>query len=173
MNRNDFIDVSMIGRAAYAVMCAEKYAVTKYPDRNWKPLFNWMWELTSDYFDEWYYRFMEILPEYLYEFDNYKDANFEYLTEEDYDYYSSFLKDIDSNMSSLLEIPAKISMVYCYMPIPGRGNESIDLLLDAARILEENGIEPPDTSAVAFSSFSEKDGWGEPFDGSRLSVVLR
>lgn len=172
MNRNDFNDISMIGRAAYAVMCAEKYAVTKYADKNWKPLFAWMWNLTSEYFDEWYYRFMEVLPEYLYEFDNYKDAEFEYLTEEKYNYYTSFLKDIDGNMTSLLEIPAKISMVYSYMPIPGRGIESIDMVLDAVRILEDNDIEPPDADVVAFSTFSEKDGWGEPFDGTKLSIVL-
>ena len=141
----DFNNISMIGRFAYAVMCAEKYALAKYPEKDWRPLFSWMWQGTSDYFDEWYYRFMEILPEYLYEFNSYKDADFEYLSEEDYNYYSEFLKDIDENMETLLVIPTKIS---------------------------DSDIDLPEIKDVAFSSFEEKNGWGEPFDGTKLSIIL-
>jgi len=173
MNKKiDFADVSMIGRAAYSIMCAERYALAKYPDKDWKPLFLWMWRCTSDYFDEWYYHFMEILPEYLYEFDNYKDAQFDYLTEEDYNYYAALLKDIDKNMEELIVIPTRIAMVYSYMPIPGKGKESIKLVNDALTILKKNSIGLPDPATVAFSRFSEKNGWGEPFDGSQLSIII-
>ena len=168
----DFNNISMVGRFAYSVMCAERYAVIKYPDKNWKPLFAWMWKGTSEYFDEWYYRFSEILPEYLYEFDNYKDSGFEYLSEEDYDYYSAFLKGIDRNMEVLLSIPAEISMIYCYTTIPGTGKESIDLVKKSIKILKDNRIELPDPELVAFSRFSEKNGWGNDFEGRELSIVL-
>ena len=168
----DFTNISMIGRAAYAVMCAERYAMAEYPDKDWKPLFTWMWQITSDYFDEWYYRFMEILPEYLYEFDNYKDADFEYLSEEDYNYYADFLKDIDTNMADLLKIPTDISMVYSYTEIPGVGKESIDLVNKAIKILKKAHIELPPIDEVARSLFSEKNGWGENFDGTKLSIIL-
>ena len=173
MKRNyDFSNISMNGRAAYAVMCAERYALAKFPDKDWKPLFTWMWQITSDYFDEWYYKYMEILPEYLYEFDNYKDAEFDYLSENDYDYYADFLRDIDKNMETLMVIPADIAMVYCYTTIPGKGKEGIDLVNKAIQILRENGIELPDSKSVEFSPFSEKDGWGESFDGTKLSIIL-
>lgn len=168
----DFSNISMIGRAAYAVMCAERYALAKYPGKDWKPFFTWMWQLTSVCFDEWYYRFMEILPEYLYEFDNYKDADFDYLTEEQYAYYADFLKDIDESMEKLINIPAEISMVYCYTSIPGKGEESLELVQKAINILEENNIDLPDPEDVAFSKFTERNGWGNEFDGTRLSIVL-
>lgn len=168
----NFSDISMNGRIAYAIMCAERYALSKYPEKNWKPLFTWMWKCTSDYFDEWYYRFMEILPEYLYEFDNYKDAQFDYLSEKDYNYYSAFLRDIDKNMEKLIVIPTKIAMVYSYMPIPKEGKESIKLVYAAIKILEDNNINLPDPTTVAFSKFSEKNGWGNPFDGKVLSIII-
>ena len=171
-NKYDFTNVSMIGRFAYAVMCAEKYALAKYPEKDWKPLFTWMWKGTSEYFDEWWYRFMEILPEYLYEFDNYKDADFDYLGEEDYNYYTEFLKDIDKNMEELLVIPGEIAMVYSYTSIPGKGKESIDLVKKSIKILEDNNIELPDPKEIEFSSFDEKNGWGEKFDGTKLSIIL-
>ncbi len=168
----DFSGISLSGRIAYTIMCAERYALAKYPEKNWKPLFTWMWKCTSDYFDEWYYRFMEILPEYLYEFDNYKDAQFEYLSEQDYNYYSDFLKDIDKNMKKLMVIPTKIAMVYSYMSIPEEGKESIKLVCSAAKILKDNNIELPDPTAVSFSKFTEKNGWGNPFDGKKLSIII-
>ncbi len=91
-------------------MCAERYALAKYPEKDWKPLFKWMWKDTSDYFDEWWYRLIEILPEYLYEFENYKDAAFDYFSEENYNYYAKFLKDIDRNMKELLVTAADFTM---------------------------------------------------------------
>lgn len=172
MTNTSFSAISMNGRAAYAVMCAERYALAKYPDKDWNPLFTWMWKCTSDHFDEWYYRFMEILPEYLYEFDNYKDSQFDYLSEEDYKYYTEFFHDIDKNMEELLVIPTKIAMVYAYEPIPGEGKESIKLVEKAVHILKSNAVEVPNPKQVAFSSFSEKNGWGESFEGTKLSVLL-
>ena len=169
---NDFSDISLCGRIAYVIMCAERYALKKFPNKNWKPLFSWMWKVTSDYFDEWYYRFMEILPEYLYEFDNYKDAGFEYLSEDDYKYYSAFLKDIDKGMEELMKAVTDLSMVYCYTNIPGKGEESIRIVKKAQKILKKKGIELPDIKAVSFSKFSEKNGWGTAFDGKKLSIIL-
>lgn len=146
--------------------------IANYPEKDWKPLFKWMWQITSEYFDEWYYRFTKILPEYLYEFDNYKDADFDYLSEEDYNYYINFLKNIDSNMIDLLKIPADISMVYCYTVIPDVGKESITLVNRAIQILNNAHIELPPIDAVKFSAFSEKNGWGKNFDGTILSIIL-
>lgn len=170
--KNNFDAISLCGRFAYSVMCAERYAVAKYPEKDWKRLFSWLWKGTSGYFDEWYYHFMEILPKYLYEFDNYKDAAFDYLSEDDYNYYVEFLKNIDKNMERLLEIPSEISMVYSYTSIPGKGRESINLVNEAISILEENSIKLPAHTDVEFSSFSENNGWGNPFEGEFLSIIL-
>ena len=106
------------------------------------------------------------------EFDNYKDAGFEYLSEDDYKYYSAFLKDIDKGMEELMKAVTDLSMVYCYTNIPGKGEESIRIVKKAQKILKENGIELPDVNAVSFSKFSEKNGWGNAFDGKKLSIIL-
>ncbi len=168
----DFSNISITGRIAYSIMCAEEYAIYKYPNKDWKPLFTWMWKCTSEYFDEWYYHFSEILPEYLYEFNNYEDAHFEYLSKQDYNFYHALFKDIDKNMEELIVIPADISMIYCYTEIPENGKESIHLLNKAINILRKNNIRLPNPEKVSFSSFSEKHGWGNQFDGAKLSKIL-
>ncbi len=167
----DFTKISMNGRLAYTIMCAERYAIANYPLKEWKRLFSWLWKATSSFYDEWYYRFMEILPEYLYEFKNYEDSNFDYLSKEDYMFYYELLKDVDVNMKTLIKIPTDISMIYSYMPIPGIGEDSIKLVNKSIKILKNKMIELPDPTQILFSSFEEKNGWGEQFDGKKLSII--
>ena len=54
---------------AYLILCAELYVKTLNPDKDWSVLSKWMWDATSEYWDEWDSKFMEIIPEFLYEFD--------------------------------------------------------------------------------------------------------
>ncbi len=169
----DFTKISMNGRLAFTIMCAERYAIANYPLKDWKRLFAWLWKATSSFYDEWYYRFMEVLPEYLYEFKNYEDSNFDYLTREEYTFYHELLKDVDDNMKTLIKISADISMIYCYMPIPSFGEESIKLVNKSIKILKNKKIELPDPTQISFSSFEEKNGWGEQFDGKKLSIICK
>ena len=76
-------------------------------------------------------------------------------------------------MEELLAIPGKIAMVYSYTSIPGKGKESIDLIKKSIKILEENDIKLPDPKKIEFSSFDEKNGWGNNFDGTYLSIILK
>ena len=62
---------------------------------------------------------------------------------------------------------------YAYTSIPGTGQESIKSVDNILGILEKNSLEPPSLDKVKFSSFSERDGRGEPFDKFQLSIILR
>lgn len=39
-------------------------------------------------------------------------------------------------------------------------------------ILEKEKVELPNPKAVSFSKFSERDGWGNDFDGKGLSRII-
>ena len=62
--------VSMNGRMAYSIMCVEKYLISIYPERDWNALARKMWDVTNMPWDDWSERFIEIIPQYLFEFDN-------------------------------------------------------------------------------------------------------
>lgn len=85
------INVSVLGRVAYAIMCFEKYAVTVYPNVDFSPVAEIMWSIIdgSNYLDESSYRYIEIVPECLFEFKSYEESNFEYLSKEEYDLFTS------------------------------------------------------------------------------------
>lgn len=61
----DFKTISIRGRIAYGIMCAESYALSKFPDRDWKPLFQVLWGISRDdvYWDEWASDVIDRLPE--------------------------------------------------------------------------------------------------------------
>ena len=172
MRRKDFENISMIGRMAYGILCVESYLQSRFPDDDWTTLSELMWEATSSYWDEWDNKFIEVIPEYLFEKVSFVESAFDCLTETEYNSFTELLKDKPSAVNDLLMKLHELQEVYCYTNIPGRGDEAIQIVLDICGILTQEGVELPSVSFVEFSSFSEKNGWGEQFDGRKLSFVL-
>jgi len=180
-NRDDLSKVSMNGRMAYIILCIEKFLLTKYPEKNWKELSKRMWKVTSIPWDVWIDEFIEIIPQYLFEFDNYDESDFEELSEEEYKYYSDLYDgitegledDSTDELNCLLNSLKELEEVYCYTSIPGIGEESLDIIYKVCCILADNNVSIPNTGIVAFSSFVEKNGWGETFDGNKLSLFAK
>ena len=172
MKASDFDNISMNGRMAYAILCIEKYLITEYPKENWTEQSKIMWGATSMYWDEWDDKFIEVIPEYLFEFNTYAESGFEKISEEEYNSFVTLLKDKPATVNNLLMKLHRIQEVYCYSSIPDNGKEASQLVLDICDILDQNGVTLPDVNAVTFSSFSERDGWGNKFDGTKLSLIL-
>ncbi|MBR1472483.1 MAG: hypothetical protein IJ600_12700 [Lachnospiraceae bacterium] len=172
MKISDFNNISMNGRMAYAILCVEKYLKEKYPDDNWDDLSKLMWTVTSIYWDEWDNKFIEIIPEYLFEFNSYAESDFEEISEDEYNSFVALLRDKSDTINQLLMKLHKIQEVYSYSSIPDNGKEASQLVLDIYHILEQGDIALPDLDIVSFSNFSERDGWGNKFDGTKLSLIL-
>lgn len=168
----DFNDISMIGRMAYGILCVESYLLNKYPHDDWKPLASLMWEATSSYWDTWDWKYIEVIPEFLFEKATFEESSFDYLTKESYDCFSTLLKGKDDNVNTLLIKLHELQEVYSYTSIPGKGKEASQLIVDMCETLNQENIPLPDLAKVRFSKFSERDGWGEQFDGSTLSQIL-
>lgn len=171
--------ISMNGRMAYIILCIEKYLLQKYPDKDWKDLSCRMWRATSEPWDEWIDEFIEIIPQYLFEFDNYDESDFEELSEEEYDYFVELYEGVSEGLCDnpsdkvnyMLNSLKELEEVYCYTSIPGIGKEAIDILAKVASVLVEENVELPDVSIVEFSAFVDKNGWGENFDGTNISLI--
>lgn len=166
--------ISLRGRIVYAIMCAEKYASTKFPSNAWKLVFKPFWEICeSETWDEWSDKVLEYIPEILLEFDSYESSDFDYLPKSEYEQIRKLFKTTNKNVNTILYNIRKIELAYSYSSISGIGKESLDIIEEIVKILEKEKIELPDPQRVAFSKFSEKNGWGEPFDGKGLSIILK
>lgn len=72
-------------------------------------------------FGEWDYRFIEIIPGFLFEFDNYEDSDFEYLSESEYKHFTSLLRDTDDDFNRILLALHETVEVYEYIRNLGYG----------------------------------------------------
>ena len=176
---NKLADVSMNGRMAYTIMCVEAYLVSKYSDRDWTIVSREMWKATNEYWDIFYDAFCELLPEIFLTYDSYNEDLAKSISEEEFKIIKQLYAGIttgsedESNdeFAQMIRKPFDFCMAYEGTGI-GDGSEGYAIIKEAEKILTENGISLPDYHKVLFSSFSEKNGWGNDFDGRPLSVIL-
>ena len=180
VNKESFYNISMNGRMAYAILCIEKYVSTLYPDKDWSPLSKKMWEVTCESWDEWIDTFIEVIPQYLFEFDSYEESDFENLTKDEYELFVELFSgvsdgeydDCSDKVGYIINSLKLLEEVYAYSTVPTVGEESIDIILSICAVLESDNVEVPPVELVEFSSFEERNGWGNQFNGEDLSIIL-
>ncbi len=176
---NKLSETSMKGRMAYTIMCVEAFLTTKYPERDWTIISREMWKSTNEYWDDFYDAFCELLPEIFLAYNSYNKDLAKSISEEEFSIvkklYDGITKGIEDDsedeVNYMLNKPYEMAMVYEGTTI-GDGQESFDIIEATERVLIKNNINLPDYTKVLFSSASEKNGWGNEFDGTHLSIIL-
>lgn len=177
---NRFEDISMMGRMAYVVMCVEKYLTEKYSERDWEPISKIMWKATSVDWATWSSIYSAYIPDVLLEYDEYSEDEFGKIFDETtyhrlLDLYEGITDgsedDPEDELNYLLNKPFEMAMVYEGTKI-GNGEDAYTIIKETERILKTNNIQLPDEEKVAFSKSSERDGWGNYFNGEFLSIIL-
>ena len=174
MNKHDFYGVSILGMVAYCVMCLENYVLEAYPGRDLAPVLRLAWGIVGPdgYIDENAYRYMEVIPEYLFEFDDYDAARFEYLTKAEFVELRMLLNPDDSTRDLVMHRIYDVAICYAYSAVAAPPREVVDLVFDSIGCLREHGIPLPDFDLVRGFSFSEFHGWGVHINPEGLSRVL-
>ena len=170
----------MNGRMAYVIMCVERFLVALYPERDWSPVARKMWKATADNWADWANEYCEIIPDFILSTDGYDAEEYEYISEEEYHAFLNLYNgitagredDISDIVNYMLNKPYEMSMVYEGTVI-GDGKESIIIIENTESILLKNDIALPDSDLLTFSPFSQKNGWGNDFNGEELSVILK
>lgn len=176
---NNLSSVSMNGRMAYTIMCVEVFLKSLYYDRDWSVVSKAMWEATSTNWGDWPYKYSSYIPDVLFEYDGYSDDMAESFSEAAYHQLLNLYKGItkgsegdpSDEVNYMLNLPYEMAMVYEGTTI-GDGEESFKIIADAEAILLKHGLPIPDYRKVLFSSIQELNGWGNDFDGTRLSIIL-
>ncbi len=165
--------LSIRGRVAYVIMCFEKYVTLKYPATDWTRVDDMMWKICdgSDYIDNSAYKYMEIIPEFLYEFDDYVKADFDYLSEDDFNYFRTVIPKDDKSLNTIMHNVYYITMEYAYTGIPKEAPKTLPYIDEVNEIMESNGIELPNIDLLK-DLVDEEHWWGDVFDGRYLSIIL-
>ena len=116
-----FDELSIRGRVAYAIMCFERYVTNVYPDKDMSAVAEVMWKIVddSDYIDNSAYRYMEIIPEYLFEAKDFISSEFDYMTESEYVFYTHLLPppEDDNELNIIMHSIYDIAMEYAYTAV--------------------------------------------------------
>ena len=153
--------ISVVGRIAFIIMCIEKYLVAKYPQKDWSPLTEEMWRFSDSYWDEWLYSFIDLLPEYINEYNNFEEYNGKY----SYDTFANLYADIKNDVNELLNLLTEFMELYMYTCVcEFNESEFPKFIKKVLSYLIKNNIPIPDVEKVSFSEFRQNHGFGEKFD---------
>lgn len=173
MNKKDFKNISMNGRLAYQLMCVERYLVSKYPNKDFTKLMELLWQVTNGmYWDTFSDYVMDLEPSTLFEFNTYEEQEWLRLSKEEYKELTPCMKGLDNVVDDLFETLKEQTFVYAYTEVPKNTKESIDIVFDTIKFLKQEKIKLPDVKLVEFSTIDQQDGWGNSFDGTKLSIIL-
>ena len=178
----DIDKISMTGRLCYLFMCIEQYLVNMYPDRDWIPWALKSWQWTNKFWNEGEAIYETVVPEYLFEFDNYEETNDKEfdgnLSKEDYEIFLALYDGITDGKSGdelnyVLNLPVDFEAACEGSALSYAIKETTPVLEKMVEILEKHGIEVPPVTKVEFSPMTEKNGWGNFFDSTQHSIFLR
>lgn len=173
MNKKDFNNISMVGRYAYALLCIEKLFSTKHKDKNFKQVFSFLWRGTKEnVWDSMSEFAQDLTNDFLFASQEYDQDNFIIINQDNFKEFYTLFDDMNDISNKCFKLLFEFLTVYENTGISGFGKESIDILFELFDVLKENDVSLPSLDLVNFSKFSERNGWGNNFDGSKLSIVL-
>lgn len=163
MTQKEFKDISIRGRVAYCINCLNNYLKAIYPDSDYSSVIDLACKITenNNYIDESTMAFTEIIPEYLYEFDNYEDAEFEYISKEQYDSFIRIIPKDDDDLNTIMHSIRDIAWEYCYTSIDDGAKKNLKFIINTVEVLKSKKISIPDIDEYKRFIFSINDGWGD------------
>ncbi len=167
---NEFSNISIRGRVAFCIAALKIYVDAKYPEADYASIYKMAAPIIdgAEPIDEAAMAYMEIIPEYLYEFDNYADAEFDYLTEEQYKSFISIVTKNDEKLNVIMHSIYDVAFEYCYVALQFPAKDTYQYIEKVVHILEESGLEAPDIDAYKKYDFSVYDGWGDFIDMAEI-----
>ena len=174
MIKKDFKNISMNGRLAYQLMCAERYFMYKHPNEDFTELFKLLWPVTNDmYWDTFSDYIIDLKPRYMFEYETYDEQKWFALTKEQYNMFKPLIQKFDQEDEDFMETLKDQAEVYAYTIVPKNNKESIDIVFESIKYLKKYDIELPDVNLISFSTIFQRDGWGKRFDGTKFSIILK
>lgn len=170
----DLETVSLKGRVAFGIRCFENVLLEQHYDTaEWEPVLEKLWLFTSiRYLDDWSDMIAEILPENLLEFRAYERHDFEHLDEESFERLYRLYQTADEKIDVLMTAIYNIGTSHAYSRIEGNGGESLRELEKLIEYMAKIGVSLPDAAGFKQFSISENKGWGNSFDGKKISRIL-
>lgn len=174
MNLEKFRCTSIRGRVAYGISCIENALIAlNYDPNDWKIVLYHLWEFTcADNIEDCNTIANELIPENLLEFKTYEEHDFELLSKDEFQYLYNLYQKIDESIDILLYAIHELGASHAYSEISGYGESSLKSLERLISCMIDYNYPLPDIEPFLKYSIEEDEGWGNKFDGTKLSKIL-
>lgn len=166
-----FKQISIRGRMAYLIRSFEKMLLHyNFEREGWIMVLEILWAYTStECLEDWMYEVAEYMPNSILE-DTMGDA--EYITENDFKHLYELYNKVPQNIHLFLQIIFECGTCEIYSRIRNGSPRTLRKVDEAINVLKMNNIDLIDTTPFKIYKYSECDGWGERFDGKKISEIL-
>jgi hypothetical protein len=158
-----FKEVSIRGRAAYAILCLEKvithFGLDKY---DWSFILHQLWSITKSKLGSWHYPLAECTGRSIINDEEYLD-DLEFLTKERFWELNTLYKKSNSIILRIIDLIFEISTRDLYSSIVNASPDTLIYLREIIDLMEQNNISLPDVNLFKKFPFTENEGWGREF----------
>lgn len=169
-------NLSIRGRVAYLIMCFERYVKHKYPEKDMSLPAKFMWNIVDHvaYIDDKAYRYMDVIPDYLFEADSYETSDMVDMTRKEYDVLVALLPraEEDPDLNTIMHRIYDVAMEFVYTEVKLDAPETKRYMAEVDWILAKNGVDAPDVNRLPQYEWDETHGWGKLIAPKNLSIIL-
>ena len=171
--------LSMTGRLCYLFMCIERYLLICFPERDWTPVAKRCWQWTKNDWVKGWDIYSAVVPEFLFEFDNYKqtnELNFDgTLFEKEYLELIALFDGLavgngQQEIEQVLMLPIEFGNICEGASLSFASYYTMEIFNTMQQILLKHNIAIPDIRKV--KHMAAGDGWGSFVDSSYLSIII-
>ncbi len=171
---NDFMNISIRGRATYCISCLENALLHYgYDFQEWKFVLEHLWNFMNvKYVDNWFYQTADIVSEFLLEDIEYDEEEFELIDEKKFHELYELYNCTNEIIKDFIKLIFDLVSVELYGRIQGYSEGTIVIVEKVIQLCKKENIQLPDIADYKKYRFSINDGWGEDFEGRKLSKIL-
>ena len=173
--------LSLTGRLCYLFMCIEKYLTLCYPEREWILVAKRCWQWTNVYWNEGCDIYSAVVPEYLFEFDDYEKTNtlaFDgKLSQKDYLELTNLFAGLttgnpEDEINQVLKLPIEFNNECECTDFNNADIPTLKILYKMLHFLSLHNISFPFVNDIQNMTVDQKNGWGNFIDSEYLSVII-
>ena len=175
-------NLSLTGRLCYLFMCIERYLTVCYPERNWEIVAKKCWQWTNVYWNEGCDRYSVVVPEYLFEFNDYEKNNtlvFDgMLSQDEYLELVNLFTGLttgnaNDEINQVLLLPIEFNNECECADFKDANTPTLMILYKMQHFLSLHNISFPSVINVQNMTVDQKNGWGDFIDSEYLSIIIK
>lgn len=173
--------LSLTGRLCYLFMCIEKYLTFCYSEREWDLVAKKCWQWTNVYWNEGCDTYSVVVPEYLFEFEDYEKTNILVfdgkLSLKDYLELTNLFAGLttgnpEDEINQVLMLPIEFNNKCECTNFNDADIPTLNILYRMQHFLSLYNISVPSINGVHTMTADQKNGWGNFINSEYLSIII-